>query len=444
MSYLKRKIDSYLIEWKSKPNKHPLIVKGARQVGKTESIRQFAQKEYKNYVEINFVEEPKYKTITEGGFSTESIVKAISRINPSFKFCPHETLIVFDEIQDFPDIVTSLKFFSIDNSYDVICSGSLLGVNYKSITSISVGYKEDVEMQSLDFEEFLWAMGYPENIGDSLLENLKTLKVFSSSEHSVFSSLFIDYCILGGMPAIVNSYIESKNFSGTHSLQKQLISAYKDDIRKYVTGFDQTKILNVFESIPSQLAKENKKFQISKIASGARFKDYWGCIEWLKDAGLINICYCLSFPELPLKGNYDPSKYKIYFKDTGLLVASLDDEAQDDLRANKSLGVYKGALYENFVGEALSKSGYELFYYKREDGTLEQDFFVRTAKELIPIEVKAKNGRSKSLNTLIYSEKYPEVLCGIKLCSGNIGFENNVYTFPYYVSFLIKRFLADK
>ena len=199
----------------------------------------------------------------------------------------------------------------------------------------------------------------------------------------------------------------------------------------------------MFNQIPPQLAKENKKFQISKVASGARFKDYRGCIEWLSDAGMVNVCYCLTFPELPLKGNYEETKYKLYFADSGLLVAMLDEEAQEDLRANKNLGVYKGALYENIVGEALVKSGCGLYYYKREDSTLEEDFFVRTASELIPVEVKATNGRAKSLRTLIGSEKYSDISRGIKLTGGNIGYSGNIYTFPYFCAFLLKRYLKD-
>jgi predicted AAA+ superfamily ATPase len=197
-------------------------------------------------------------------------------------------------------------------------------------------------------------------------------------------------------------------------------------------------------SIPSQLAKENKKFQISKVTSGARLKDYEGCIEWLCDAGVINLCYCLHTPELPLKGNNEENKFKIYTADTGMLIAMLDDEAQEDLRANRNMNVYKGGLYENIVAEALVKSGYDLHYYKKENSTLEEDFFVRTKKCLVPVEVKSTNGRSKSLRTLIDSEKYPEIQWGIKLVKGNIGFMNNIYTFPYYCSFLLKRYLMQK
>lgn len=242
------------------------------------------------------------------------------------------------------------------------------------IESNSVGYKTDYNMHSLDFEEFLWAKGYGDDFVEELLEHMQTLTPFRDLELSLCNALFLDYCILGGMPAVVQTYIERGTFEGSLETQRQLILDYKEDVRKYADGVDQTRILNVFNQIPVQLAKDNKKFQISKVASGARFKDYRGCMEWLGDAGMVNICYCLNFPELPLKGNYDETKYKLYFADSGLLVAMLDEEAQDDLRANKNLGVYKGALYENVVGEALVKSGCDLYYYKREDSTLEEDF----------------------------------------------------------------------
>ncbi len=266
---------------------------------------------------------------------------------------------------------------------------------------------------------------------------------FNTTDMTVFSNLFLDFCILGGMPAVVREYIQNGTFEGTLEIQRQLVEDYKEDIRKYAEGMDQTRILNVFNHIPAQLAKDNKKFQISKVARDARFKDYRGCIEWLSDAGVINVCYCLNFPELPLKGNVDESKFKLYFFDTGILVAMLDDEAQEDLRANKNLGVYKGALYENIVGEAFAKSGYGLYYYKRSDSTLEQDFFVRTKQSLIPIEVKAKSGTAKSLRTLIRSDHYSDINCGIKLIAGNIGESDDIYTFPYFCAFLMKRYLGQ-
>ena len=442
--YLKRKIDNYLLSWKENQERKPLIVKGPRQVGKTESIKKFARENYESFIEINFVEEPKYKMIIEDGYKADDIIRNISRIDPSKKFIPEKTLIFFDELQEFPEIATALKFFKIDGRFDVICSGSLLGIHYRRIESNSVGYKVDYDMFSMDFEEFLWAKGYGEDIIDDMLLHMKTEIPFNELEMRQYSNLFLDYCILGGMPAVVREYIRNNTFEGTLDIQRQLLNDYKEDIRKYAEGIDQTRILNVFEQIPVQLGKDNKKFQISKVAKGARFGDYRGCIEWLRDAGIVNICYCLNFPELPLKGNYDNSKYKLYFFDSGLFVAMLDDEAQEDLRANKNLNVYKGALFENIVGEALSKCGYGLFYYKKEDSRLEQDFFVRTAEYLVPVEVKATNGTAKSLRTLIQSQSYPDIQWGIKLVSGNIGVNDGIYTFPYFCAFLLKKYLKTR
>lgn len=442
--YLKRKIDRFLAEWKRNENRKPLIVKGPRQIGKTESIRKFAYENYESVIELNFVVSEKYKMIAANGYDTDSIIKNISLVEPSHKFIPGKTLIFFDELQEYPEIATALKFFKLDGRFDVICSGSMLGLSYNRIESNSVGYKTDYDMYSLDFEEFLWARGYDDSVIESILFHMQNAEAFSELEHMVYSELFMDYCVLGGMPAVVSEFVQNKTFEGTLEIQRQLLADYKEDISKYAQGMDKSRILNVFNSIPVQLAKENKKFQLSKVARGARFKDYRGCIEWLNEAGMVNLCYCLFDAELPLKGNYDPDKFKMYFCDTGLFVALLDDEAQEDLRANKNLGVYKGALYESIVAEALVKSGYGLYYYKREDSTLEQDFFLRTADKLIPIEVKANNGRAKSMNRLIESDRYPDISYGIKLCSANIGVSNKLYTFPYYCTFLLKRYLNEK
>ena len=441
--YLKRKVDAFLLAWKADSQRKPLIVKGSRQVGKTESIRKFAKENYESVIEINFVSDEKYKRIIEDGYDAKDIIKNISVLDPSKRFIPGKTLIFFDEITEFPEITTSLKFFCIDGRFDVICSGSMLGVNYQRIESNSVGYKKDYEMFSMDFEEFLWAKGYDETFTDDLLVHMKEFRPFSELEMSVYHSLFLDFTILGGMPAILSEYIQRNTFEGSLDLQQQLIADYKEDIRKYAIGLDQARIQNVFNRIAPQLAQENKKFQISKVAPGARFRDYRGCTEWLEDAGIVNVCYCLNYPELPLRGNYDPDVFKLYFADTGLLVSLLDEESQADLRANKNLGVYKGALYENVIAEALVKQGYSLYYYKRENSTLEEDFFIRSMTSLIPVEVKAKSGKAKSMKNLIDSDRYPEICYGFKLSSNNIGHENRIYTFPYFCAFLLKRFMAD-
>ncbi len=444
MGYLARKTDVFLQEWKKNPDRYPLIIKGARQVGKTETIRRFAKENYKNVIEINFITEPAYKVIIEEGFSADNITKLISRIDPSKHFDAGETLLFFDEIQDFPEIVTALKFFKEDGRYDIICSGSLLGVQYHRIASISVGYKTDYQMYSMDFEEFLWAKGYEEETISDMLCHMLSGTLFSEAEQRIFSNLFLEYCILGGMPAIVSSYMESGTFEGSLALQHQLVTDYENDIVKYAEGLDKAKILSVYRSVPAQLAKENKKFQYSKVTKGGRSKDYMGCIEWLKDAGLINVCECLQFPELPLKGNVNADKYKVYISDTGLLVASLDDEAQIDLRANKNLGVYKGALYENFVAEALIKQGYGLYYYSKENSTLEEDFFVRSANELIPVEVKSNTNRSKSMRQLIKNDTYGDIRHGIKFTTGNVGISDAIVTFPYFCAFLLKKYMEKQ
>lgn len=441
---LKRKVDTYLTNWKKNPDRKPLIIKGARQIGKTRSIEWFASQNYKSVIQINFVEQTKYREIFNDGFEVDSILKNISLLNPEFKFISGETIFFFDELQACPNCATSLKFFKLDGRFDVICSGSLMGISYKEIESNSVGYKEDYEMHSMDFEEFLWAKGYSEEFIDGLYAQMIELKPLSALQMDTLMELFRDYVIIGGMPEVVATYIRNKNFSGTLAIQRQLLKDYEEDITKYIEGLDKAKVKAVYNHISTFLAKENKRFQITKIGKNARNRDYIGCVEWLADAGVVNICYCLNHPELPLKGNYDPKLYKIYFKDTGLLIASLDEEAQEDLRANKNLGTYKGAIYENIVGDMLVKQGYQLYYYNSDKPALEMDFFVRDADSLIPVEVKATDGATASLNNLLKENKYPDIKYGIKLGYKNIGFNGKFYTFPYFLTFLLKRFILER
>lgn len=441
---LKRKIDNYLNNWKQNKDRKPLIVKGARQIGKTKSITAFAEANYKSVIAINFVEQQKYKQIFNDGYEVDTIIKNISLLDPSLKFIPNDTILFFDELQECPECATSLKFFCIDDRYDVICSGSLMGINYNKIESNSVGYKEDYEMHSMDFEEFLWAKGYSEEFVEELYSHMLNGKPFSELQLETLFDIFRDYMTLGGMPDVVRTYIENKNFSGTLEIQRQLLADYEEDITKYAVGLDKAKIKNIYNHISVFLAKENKRFQISKISHNARNREYVGVVEWLTDAGIINPCYCLAEVELPLKGNYDPKLYKIYFKDTGLLIASLDEEAQEDLRANRNFGTYKGAIYENIAGDMLVKQGYRLYYYKQDNPALEMDFFVRDSESLIPVEVKANDGATPSLKKLIANDKYPDIRFGIKFGYKNIGFANGFYTFPYFLGFLLKRFLRER
>ena len=444
MDLLKRKIDKFLIDWKNNPEHMPLIVKGARQIGKTESILYFARNNYKNVIEINFVLQKQYKDIFDDGFEVDNILKNISLKNPEFEFTPNETLIFFDELQDCINCATSLKSFRIDGRFDVICSGSMMGINYNEIESNSVGNKEDYEMHSMDFEEFLWAKGYKEEQIEDLYQHMVTLTPLTKLQYDVFLENFREYMVLGGMPAIVNSYVKNKNFSGTLKMQKQILLDYEEDITKYASGLDKGKILNIYRKIPVFLGKDNKKFQISKIELGARSREYVGTIDWLSDAGIVNVCYCMEQPELPLKGNYNPNNYKVYFRDKGLLIASLDDEAQEDLRNNKNFNTYKGAIYENIVGDMLVKQGYSLYFYRNSKNTIEMDFFVRDANSLIPVEVKAGDNATASLNNLINDKKSIDIKYGIKFGNKNIGFNGKFYTFPYFMAIFLKRFLKEK
>ena len=444
MDYLKRKIDKFLDEWLISDKKKPLIIKGARQIGKTKTIEEFAKRNNLSLVEINFVLNPEFRDIFDNGYKVDKILENISFKDPSLEFIPGKTLIFFDEIQKCINAATSLKSFKIDGRFDVICSGSLMGLSYKEIESVSTGHKIDYTMYSMDFEEFLWALGYKEGQIENLYECMKNLSPLSETQFNVLLDRFHQYMVLGGMPEVVKLFVDQKNYSGTLALQKQIILDYEEDITKYVEGLDKTKILNVFRKIPVFLGQDNKKFRISKVAHGARNREYTGVTDWLIDAGIVNISYCLNDLALPLKGNYDSDNYRMYFMDTGLLVASLDEESSKDLRDNKNFNTYKGAIYENIVGDMLKKSGYNLYFYKNEDGTQEVEFFVRDAKNLIPIDVKATDGKVKSIKSFIEDKNIKDINFGIKLAEKNIGFENNIYTFPYFLTFLLKRFLSEK
>ena len=444
MERLKRKIDKYLIEWKNSSNKLPLIIKGARQIGKTNAIRNFGKNNYKTFIEINFALQPQFKTIFEEGFEVNNIIKNITLKMPEIELNEHNTLIFFDEMQECVSTATSLKAFREDGRYDVICSGSLMGINYNEIESNSVGNKEDYIMRSLDFEEFLWAKGYSNEQIDDLYKHMQELKPLSNMQYDVMMANFKDYMIVGGMPAIVSRFIENKNFSGILKMQQQILLDYEEDITKYAGGLDKTKILNCYRKIPVFLGNENKKFQISKIADGARNREYVGVVEWLANAGIVNISYAMEQASLPLKGNYNPDNYRLYFADTGLLIGSLDEEVQDDLRNNENMNTYKGALYENIVSDMLVKEGYDLYFYRDDSKKIEMDFMVRDKNSLIPIEVKANDNATISLNNLINSNLYKDIKYGIKLCNKNIGFNGKFYTFPYFLTFLLKRYLKEK
>ena len=441
--YLRRKFDALLREWKSREDRLPLIVKGARQVGKTETVRHFAEKAYPVFVEINFVERPEFKEIIRDGFSVDALVRNLSMVDPSLRFEPGRTLLFFDELQEFPEIATALKFFAQDGRFDVICSGSLLGLQVRRVKSFSVGHQETATMHSLDFEEFLWGCGYRDGQIADLAGPPLERRPFGPAVKSAMDRLFMDYCALGGMPDVLSTYFAKGTFERVPQTQHRILEDYRADIRKYAEGLDPVRIQAVFDSIPAQLARENRKFRWNAVSKGATRRDYWGCVEWLEDAGVAVKCRRLDVPELPIGAHLDNDAFKLYLCDSGLLLSMLEREVQEDVRIRRNLGTWKGGLFEHIVGEALVKAGAPLAYYKRDNSTLEMDFFVRSAESLVPVEVKAENNRSKSLRTLLESKNGKDIRWGVKLVNGNVGFEKGILTLPQWCAFKIPEIVRD-
>ena len=430
---LKRKITNDLILWKKKEDKLCLLVKGARQVGKTFIIDEFARANYKYYVRINFDENPAYKVIFDGDLDVETLIKQISLRVPNVELIPNETLIFLDEIQNCPRARTALKFLAIDKRFDVIASGSMLGIHYKDVPSYPVGYVDTVEMYSLDFEEFLWANGVsPQSINDIKQYYIKKEKV-PTAMHERMMQLFKEYIVVGGMPRVVNEFVTSHNFADVFRIQRAIISDYTDDIAKYAEGSEKAKARACFLSIPKHLSKDYKKFQYSLVESKGTARKFGGSLMWLFDAGIINFCYNLALPELPLEGNAKSDVFKVYLHDTGLLMAMLEEGSQEDI-IDGDLGIYKGAIYENIIADIFSKAGKKLYYFEL-NSKIEIDFFIRMNKEATAIEVKSgENTKSKSMNSIL--ENYG-VKHGIKLSTKNVGGTKTIDAYPLYMAMFL-------
>lgn len=439
---LKRKIDKFLIEWKNNKDHQPLIVFGARQIGKSTSIHNFIINNYENVIEIDFKKQPEYKSIFKEGYEPDKILKAISIINPNLKAIPYKTIIFFDEIQDYPDATTCFKAFKQDGRYDVIASGSMLGVQVKSINLNPAGFKERYHMYSMDFEEYLWAKGYNNDQIEELYQKLIKLEPLDNLTHDTLSKLFKEYIFIGGMPKAVQLFIDDKNFFNIFSRQKELVNDYEDDIIQYVDGLDISKVKTIYRNITPQLAKDNHKFQITKLPHKPRSRDYEGVYNWLVDAGIINVSYNLSELNIPLSTYEDNSFYRLYYADHSLFIATIDEESREDLMINGNMEIYSGALYESIISSSLIKQDIKPYFYKSKDSTIELDFVIRAKNMIIPIKVKKKKGNTKSLRTLINDKNCP-IKKGIKLSLNNIGYDGDIITIPYFLSFLIKRFIKE-
>ena len=440
----KRKIENILQSWLDDASHKPLVVKGVHQCGKTSSVMDFAQKHFKNLVYLDFREHPEYKKFFSPNLEVDAIVMRITAAMPDAEIEAGKTCFVFDEIQDCPRARGSLKYFHLDGRYEVICTGSLLGVNgYKTpdekaeeeAASIPVGFEDIVNMYPMDFEEWLWANGIKDMHFDYLKKHLNNETPVEEALHDRFRELLLQYTIVGGMPEVVTTFLETKQIGKVLSVQRRIIDDYKADMVKYAATADKSRIRECFESIPAQLAREYKKFSYTAVRHGGRGRDYAGSLQWIEDAGIIRRCYNTSTTELPLDGNRIQSEFKVYMADIGLLVAMLEEGTQSSILEGDLLS-YKGAIAENLVADIFGKMGRKLYYYHK-DGGVELDFLVRYKGQSTPVECKATTGNAKSMRTVLkHSEKY-HVTSAIKLGDYNIGKSNEQLTLPMYMAFLL-------
>lgn len=434
---LKRKIDEQLRMWKESPDRNPLVIKGCRQCGKTYSVLHFARENYENVVYINFFENPDLKSIFSGRLDIDYLTILITSLIPRVRMEAGKTCIVLDEIQECPNARTALKFFKMDGRYDVVCTGSLLGVsNYREdAISIPVGYETMLEMTPLDFEEFLWANGINGEIRALLEQSLHSIIPVPDAIHSRMRQLLLQYVVVGGMPAVVNEFVSSHNMENVISMQRDIIRSYRDDMVKYAEKIDKSKIRECFDSIPAQLSKEYKKFQYSVIKKGSTAAKFEGSIKWIENAGIIRRCYNLSITELPLSENAKKDEFKTYIADIGLLISMLDEGTQADILKGSLMG-YKGAIFENLLADIFGKAGRKLYYFRKDTG-LEIDFIIRYRGECTLVECKATSGNTKSARTVLaHPEKY-HVESLLKFGDYNVGKAGGITTLPLYMAFLI-------
>ena len=434
---LKRKMYEKLLDWKNNRGQHCLLIKGARQVGKTYIVREFGKAEYESFIEINFLEHPEFKIIFDGDRSAETIFKNISYNIPNVKLVPHKTLLFLDEIQKCANARTALKFLAQDERFDVIASGSLLGLAYgrdddkevEEIESIPVGYEKPIMMYPLDFEEFLWAYGYGKDTISYLKSFYDTKEKVPEQINEKYLSLIREYIVVGGMPEVVADFMENKDFSRVQEIQDKVLASYADDISQHAKGSEKVKVRSCYDSIPRQLARENKKFKYSEIEKKATARKFGESIQWLSDASMVNICLNTTTPQLPLKAYEKDNEFKVYMNDTGLLMALYGFTTKQALLNNKLKGAAKGGIYENLVAQMLIQRGYSLHYYKPDDNS-ELEFVIEKDMEIAPVEVKAGNTATVSLDRFI--ERFGSANA-YKVAGSNVGINGVKLTIPHYM-----------
>lgn len=431
---LKRKMTDRLLEWKNTKDKECLLVKGARQIGKTFIIEDFARNHYKYFVEINFEQHPEMKAIFDGSLSVPELIQRITLFMPDVEFVPYETLLFLDEIQSCPQARTSLKFWAIDNQYDVIATGSLLGINYKEVSSYPVGYERQMDMYAIDFEEFLWALGVKESLIDDLRRHFASGEPIDAIIHDKMMTYLRQYMVVGGMPAVVNKFIETNNYNLVHAEQTKILADYMNDIAKYAPTADKPKARSCYLSIPSQLAKENTKFQYSVVEKKGTARKFANSLDWLRDAHLIAFCHNVSSIEFPLAAYAKEDQFRIYVTDIGLLIAMYGFEMKRAIIDDTLASHAKGGIFENLIADFLLKKGLPLYYYCKENNSVEVEFLIERNAKPVPIEVKAKRGPTTSLNTVLDK---PNIEMGYKFGAGNVGVEGKKTTLPLFMAMFV-------
>ncbi len=434
---LKRKAYEKLARWKNQENRKTLMVRGARQVGKTYLVREFGKKEYDSFIEINFIKNSELKGIFEGELSADSIYKRMTAMMRDIHLIPGKTLLFFDEIQNCGNARTALKFLTEDGRFDIITSGSLLGLTYaengdpdaEEPLSVPTGYEEFLTLYPMDFEEFLWAEGYTEETIEVFKTSFEEGSPINTVLNSKFEELFREYIVVGGMPEVVADFSKNHDFNRVTTIQEGIVENYRNDISKHAKGAEKQKVRMCYDAIPKQLSKELKKFQYSTVEKGTTVKKYGGSVRWLVDSALVNICYNIHEPFIPLKANAIENQFKLYINDTGLLCAMYGFEVKTAILTNQIKGNAKGGIYESIIANALAAKGYSLYYYKPDDDH-EIEFLIEKEGEVIPVEVKAGNSSTVSLNNFV--ERYNPSKA-YKFISGNVGKTGRKITLPHYM-----------
>ena len=438
MIELRRQFYDFLVGWKADKRRECLLVKGARQIGKTFIIEKFGRENYESFIEINFIEEPEFASVFDGALDADTICSGISAIRPDVRFVPGRTLIFLDEIQECPNARTAFKFLALDGRYDIVASGSLLGIKYKrrrkdrEPKSVSVGFERQVIMHSLSFEEFLWAKGYRRQQIEQLRGHFIRREAVPDVVNEKFHALMREYAVVGGMPEVVSGYMENRHFGDVQRAQEKILEAYIDDIHKYAAAVDVPKIERCFRAMPLILAKENRKFKYSEVEKGATARKYLSCVEWLKDSGLESLAECVNVALSGLAGYVKEEWFKLYLSDVGLLCASYGMLTKRQILDGSLKGNVKGGIYENLVAGILVRNGVPLRYYRNDE--VEMEFVVETDDGVVPVEVKAQTGRTLSLDKMLKDDAIP---FGYKLTGGNIGVNGKKITIPHYMAMFI-------